>query len=210
MASPRLVLVRHGATEWSVSGQHTGVTDIPLTDEGRRAAEALGDRLAGREYAIVLVSPLSRARDTAELAGFGHRAQVEADLRELDYGGVADAGAVRAQIAALASHWERHGFGYWMWFDRETGEPVGRGGLSRTHVGGRDEVEVGWAVRPERWGEGHATEMGAAAVAFAFDRLGLDDVVAYTLPDNRSSRRGVEKPGLPEQRDGVPPELPPV
>ena len=125
-------------------------------------------------------------------------------------GGVADAGAVTAQIAALASHWERHGFGYWMWFDRETGEPVGRGGLSRTHVGGRDEVEVGWAVRPERWGEGHATEMGDAAVAFAFDRLGLDDVVAYTLPDNRSSRRVMEKLGFQYERDVVHANLPHV
>ncbi len=86
MASPRIVLVRHGATEWSVSGQHTGVSDIPLTEEGRDAARRLHDRLAGREFATVLVSPLGRARETAELAGFGDRAQVDQDLREVNYG----------------------------------------------------------------------------------------------------------------------------
>jgi probable phosphoglycerate mutase len=82
----RLVLVRHGQTEWSVSGQHTGRTDIPLTDEGRREARRLAARLAGREFALVRVSPRSRARETAELAGLGQRAQVDEDLAEFDYG----------------------------------------------------------------------------------------------------------------------------
>jgi broad specificity phosphatase PhoE len=86
MASPRIVLVRHGATEWSVSGQHTGVSDIPLTEEGRRAAQAVRERLAGREFAIALVSPLGRARETADLAGYGDRVEVEPDLREVNYG----------------------------------------------------------------------------------------------------------------------------
>ena len=86
MPSPRIVLVRHGATEWSVSGQHTGVSDIPLTEEGRGAAQALRHRLADREFAIALVSPLGRARETADLAGFGDRVEVEPDLRELNYG----------------------------------------------------------------------------------------------------------------------------
>ena len=83
---PTLVLVRHGATEWSVSGQHTGTTDVPLTEEGRANGRALRERLAGYEFALVLSSPLSRARETCELAGFGDRAQLEPDLRELDYG----------------------------------------------------------------------------------------------------------------------------
>ena len=81
-----IVLVRHGPTEWSVSGRHTGTTDLPLTEEGREAAALLRERLAGYDFALVLSSPLARARDTAELAGLGDRAQLEPDLREYDYG----------------------------------------------------------------------------------------------------------------------------
>lgn len=82
----RIVLVRHGETEWSVSGQHTGNTDIPLTDAGRRQAEALGARLAVWSFARVLSSPLSRALETCRLAGLGQRVEVTDDLREWDYG----------------------------------------------------------------------------------------------------------------------------
>ena len=82
----RVVLVRHGETEWSVSGQHTGTTDIPLTDQGHRHAEALGARLSGWQFSRVLTSPLSRARETCRLAGLGDEAEVTEDLREWDYG----------------------------------------------------------------------------------------------------------------------------
>jgi broad specificity phosphatase PhoE len=81
-----LVLVRHGATEWSASGQHTGVTDLPLSEAGRRDAERLRERLARYDFALVLTSPLARARETWELVGLGARAEVEPDLREFDYG----------------------------------------------------------------------------------------------------------------------------
>ena len=81
-----LVLVRHGATEWSASGRHTGSTDLPLSEAGRREAERLRERLSRYDFALVLTSPLTRARETCELAGLGERAQAEPDLRELDYG----------------------------------------------------------------------------------------------------------------------------
>jgi broad specificity phosphatase PhoE len=83
---PRVFLVRHGETEWSVTGQHTGRTDLPLTEEGRRQAKRLGGRLARENFALVLVSPLSRALETARLAGFGDVAEVVPDLMEWDYG----------------------------------------------------------------------------------------------------------------------------
>lgn len=81
-----VVLVRHGETEWSLSGRHTGSTDIPLTENGRRQAQGLGRRLSDRRFALVLSSPLIRARDTCRLAGLGDAMRVRDDLREWDYG----------------------------------------------------------------------------------------------------------------------------
>jgi broad specificity phosphatase PhoE len=81
-----LWLIRHAETEWSKAKKHTGRTDIPLTDEGREHAHALRQRLAGVAFTAVFVSPLSRARETAELAGLGDRAQLRDELLEFDYG----------------------------------------------------------------------------------------------------------------------------
>jgi len=81
----QVYLVRHGETAWSRSGQHTGRTDVPLTDLGREHARAIGRWLAGRQL-LTLTSPLGRARETCELAGYAASAQVEPDLREWDYG----------------------------------------------------------------------------------------------------------------------------
>ena len=85
-ALPIIYLARHGETAWSLSGQHTGRTDIPLTERGERQARALGERLRGPDFAKVLVSPSQRARRTAELAGFGNAVEVDPDLAEWDYG----------------------------------------------------------------------------------------------------------------------------
>jgi len=81
-----VVLARHAETEWSRDGRHTGRTDIPLTDRGRAAARALAPRLRERRFALVLVSPLARARETCELCGLGAAAQPRDDLMEWDYG----------------------------------------------------------------------------------------------------------------------------
>jgi broad specificity phosphatase PhoE len=83
---PRVVVVRHGETEWSASGRHTSSTDLPLTDDGRRRAEGLAGALSEWTFAVVLSSPLRRARETSEIAGFGSRAELDDDLREWGYG----------------------------------------------------------------------------------------------------------------------------
>jgi RimJ/RimL family protein N-acetyltransferase len=111
-------------------------------------------------------------------------------------GGVPSDDALAGMIARQAAHWSAHGFGYWLWRDRRTDAVVARGGLSLVVVGGRAEVEVGWAVDADRWGEGLASELGVAAVDYARRVLDVDELVAYTLPANFASRRVMEKLGF--------------
>ena len=85
-ALPVIYLARHGETAWSLSGQHTGRTDLPLTERGKANARALGARLSGLSFAKVFTSPLQRALRSCELAGFGEKAEAEPDLVEWDYG----------------------------------------------------------------------------------------------------------------------------
>jgi probable phosphoglycerate mutase len=100
---PVVYIARHGETAWSLSGQHTGLTDIPLTERGERMAVALGKRLQGMKFATVLTSPLQRARRTCELAGFSERAEVESALVEWDYGEYE--GLTSAQIRVQTPQW---------------------------------------------------------------------------------------------------------
>jgi len=83
---PSVTLVRHGETEWSASGRHTGRTDIPLSEEGERKARGLRERLKGQTFDRVFTSPLKRARRTCELAGLGDAAKIDPDLIEWNYG----------------------------------------------------------------------------------------------------------------------------
>ena len=83
----------------------------------------------------------------------------------------------------------------------QTGEAVGRGGLQHTLDTGVEELEVGWAVAPARWGQGLATEMAVAAIAYASEELDLDELITYTMTNNIASRRVMEKTGFPYERD---------
>jgi len=116
-----VVLVRHGETEWSRDGRHTGRTDIPLTEEGRRQAAELTATLGARQFALVLSSPLQRALETCRLAGYGARALVRPELMEWDYGRYE--GRTSRQIVA-----ENPGWSLWRdgGPDGETPADVGR------------------------------------------------------------------------------------
>ena len=103
-------LARHGETAWSLSGQHTGLTDLPLTSRGECNARRLGERLKGLQFGRVFTSPLQRAKRTCELAGFGSRAELDRNLVEWNYGEYE--GLRTADIRATRPDWEifRDGF----------------------------------------------------------------------------------------------------
>src|SRR5579863_814390 len=97
-------LLRHGETEWSVSGAHTGRTNLPLIATGKERAADLGRYLAGRPFALVLTSPLQRARETCRIAGYGDIAQIDPNLCEWDYG--AYEGRTTAEILREVPDWD--------------------------------------------------------------------------------------------------------
>jgi broad specificity phosphatase PhoE len=101
---PVVYLARHGETAWSLSGQHTGLTDLPLTDRGERNARKLGEQLRGRSFARVFTSPLRRAARTCELAGFGAQADIDRGLLEWNYGEYE--GLRSAEIHAKRPDWQ--------------------------------------------------------------------------------------------------------
>ncbi|MFE1174584.1 histidine phosphatase family protein [Streptomyces sp. NPDC058773] len=136
----RIFLARHGQTEWSLSGRHTGRTDVPLLDEGRRGAELLGERLHrapwdGLPGVEVRTSPLVRAKETCDLAGFGSRAQPWDALMEIDYG--AYEGLTPAEIKAGRPDWL-------IWRD---GVPEGE---TLAEVTARADEVIGWARSADR------------------------------------------------------------
>ncbi|MBD9702324.1 MULTISPECIES: histidine phosphatase family protein [Streptomyces] len=138
--APRILLARHGQTEWSLLGKHTGRTDIPLLEEGRRGAKLLGERLHrapldGLPGVDVRTSPLSRARETCDLAGFGDRATEWDTLMEVDYG--AYEGLTPAEIQAFRPGWL-------MWRD---GVPDGE---TLEQLSARADEVVAWARSAER------------------------------------------------------------
>lgn len=110
---------------------------------------------------------------------------------------------IQMVLQKYLDHWERTGFGVWIFRDKETDRFVGRAGLRHVKIEGKDEVELLYALLPEFWGQGLATEMAEAIVAIGFEQLGLKEIAVYTLPDNRPSRRVMEKAGFVYERDIV-------
>jgi probable phosphoglycerate mutase len=156
MPNQQVYLMRHGETEWSLSGQHTGITDIPLTENGRKVAKLLAPVLARETFALVLTSPLARARETCDLAGLGERAEIDRNLMEWNYGEYE--GLTPKQI-----HSKRPG---WMLF--KDGCP---GGESPAEVGARADRVIA-RVRPL---EGHVALFAHGHIfrVFAARWLGL-------------------------------------
>jgi probable phosphoglycerate mutase len=150
VSAHELWLVRHGETEWSAAGKHTGRTDLPLTVRGRSAAIALGQTIRSHTFDRVLTSPLRRARDTCELAGLGDRMKVVEDLREWDYGDYE--GVTTAEIRATRPDWS-------VWVD---GCP---GGETADDVGARADRVIA-AVRSAVDGPSHGD-----CIAFAHGHL---------------------------------------
>jgi RimJ/RimL family protein N-acetyltransferase len=117
---------------------------------------------------------------------------------------------VRTFTAKQIEGWDRLGFSLWTIRDRETGAFIGRGGLRSVRIEGVEEVELGYGLRPEWWDRGIATEMSRTALEVGFERLGLQSVVAFTMPGNVRSRHVMEKLGMTFERDIVWADMPHV
>ena len=125
-------------------------------------------------------------------------------------GGVLSDEETRQFLRSHLDHWDRHGFGLWVFRDRADDRFVGRAGLHSTNVGGDEEVELAYALMAEYWGRGLATEMAEAIMAVAFERLRMKEVVCFTLTTNRASQRVMDKAGFEYERDIVHAGLPHV
>jgi RimJ/RimL family protein N-acetyltransferase len=189
LADPRLEPGTHDAYDW------VGLDNLDLLMEGRSD----GDRRL-RD----LVAKVARIRLTDRLRLEPVGPEHADDLWRLHHdetvaawhGGRYTFDAALRRAAAGRRAWEIDGVDKWMAYDRTSGELVGRGGLSRTELEGQSRLEVGWTVRPDRWGRGYATEIGRAGLAFAFDELRADSVIAFTQPHNRRSLAVMRRLGM--------------
>jgi [ribosomal protein S5]-alanine N-acetyltransferase len=145
----------------------------------------------------LVATPLSRP-DLDALIAMHRDPAVMATL-----GGVRPPDMTRKYLAKNVAHWTRRGVGLWIFRERTTGRFVGRGGLRHIELEGVPEVEIAYALLPEYWGRGLATEIARLSVDVAFRRFNMRDLVAFTLPTNTGSRRVMEKLGFRYQRDVV-------
>ncbi|WP_031518610.1 histidine phosphatase family protein [Streptomyces sp. NRRL F-5123] len=182
-----LVLIRHGETEWSRSGQHTSYTDLPLTEKGEAQARSLAPLLASRHVSCVLTSPLQRARDTAKLAGLEH-GMVDPDLHEWDYGGYE--GVTTRDIHRVRPDWD-------LWTDGVIPGPDDHPGESPEQVGDRADRVLARADAAFTNGDGGDVVLVAHAHflrVLTARRLGLRpaDGALFQLATGTVSRLGNE------------------
>jgi ribosomal-protein-alanine N-acetyltransferase len=126
------------------------------------------------------------------------------------HGGTISDDETRQILQNNLGHWDRYGFGLWVFRDQQTNQFVGRSGLRNTYVGGNYEIELAYALMSEYWGKGLATEMGKAVLKIGFEQLALAEVVCFTLTTNRASQRVMEKLGFQYERDIIHVGLPHV
>ncbi len=124
--------------------------------------------------------------------------------------GVQTEAQIRVGFEQNVAHWNEHGFGLWCYFDLETNEFAGRGGLRKLIQDGETEIEIAYAIPAAYWGQARATEIAAHAASVAFKTLNMPNVVAFTQPDNKASRRVMEKLHMTYERDIVHANLPHV
>jgi ribosomal-protein-alanine N-acetyltransferase len=125
-------------------------------------------------------------------------------------GGVLPDEETRHFLRRHLDHWDRHGYGFWMFRDKADDRFVGRAGLHNANAGGNEEVELAYALMAECWGSGFATEMAQGILVVAFGRLRMTEVVCFTLTTNRASQRVMEKVGFEYECDIVHARLPHV
>jgi [ribosomal protein S5]-alanine N-acetyltransferase len=119
------------------------------------------------------------------------------------YGGVWTLEMAQREATSMASAWKADGVHNWMAYLRWSGALVGRGGLSRIHLAGQERLEIGWALLRPFWGQGYATEIGRAGLAFAFEELGADEVISFTEVRNARSRAVMERLGFRYSQDFI-------
>ena len=143
-----------------------------------------------------LIGTSLSAEDFGDLCNMHQEPGVMATL-----GGLRSAEQTQRFLRENLDHWEKHGYGIWVFRQQVDRRFVGRGGLRNVTLGGKNEVEVAYAVMAEFWSKGVATEIATVSLKVAFERIGIGNIVAFTLPTNWASRQVMEKVGLRYERD---------
>jgi [ribosomal protein S5]-alanine N-acetyltransferase len=159
-----------------------------------------------------VIETFETTRLRAERLDAGHVAELcrmHQDKRVMaTLGGIRSDLETRRFLETNLEHWQRHGYGLWVFRTRADGRFVARGGLRQVTVGGALEVELAYALMSEHWGQGLATEMSRSIIALGFEQLGLANIVGFTLTTNQGSRRVLEKTGFTYERDLIHADLP--
>lgn len=200
LGAPRLEPGKHDAYAW------VGPDELELMMEGRTDGDRRLRDLVAKAVRTRLTPRLRLEPLGPEHAGDLWRLHQDPAVAAW-HGGRYRHSQAQHRAAGAGRAWDRLGVDKWMAYDRSTGELVGRGGLSRAELAGRSRLEIGWTVRSDLWGRGYATEIGRAGLAYAFDALAAEEVVAFTERHNRRSRAVMERLGMRFVREVIRPGL---